>query len=211
MTTDIVVFTIDVNRLKVLLIRRADPPHQDAWALPGGFLDINESIDQCATRELQEETGIKDIYLEQLYTFGEPLRDPRERVISVAYFALVPVDKHQPKAASDAKDVSWFDIDQLPELAFDHQDIIATAHERLVAKLGYSNIGFQLLPKTFTLSEVQTVYEILLNNPVDKRNFRKKILALDLIEETGKLRRNGKHRPAKEYLLKERDKIEIIK
>lgn len=209
-TTDIVVFTIDADKFKVLLIRRKRSPNRNDWALPGGFLGIDESIEDCARRELREETGLTATYLEQLYTFGDLQRDPRERIISIAYFALLSSDNHQTSAGSDASDGRWFGIDALPRLAFDHDIIIAKAHERLTAKLGYSNIGFQLLPKTFTLSEVQTVYEILLNRCIDKRNFRKKIMALDLICETGELRCTGKHRPAKVYRLKERNKVEII-
>ena len=210
-TTDVVVFTIEEDRLKLLLIRRGGEPFKGSWALPGGFLDIEEDIDTCAKRELREETGLTDVFLEQLYSFGRPDRDPRERIISIAYFALVPFDRHEPVASSDAVDASWFDIDNLPELAFDHDEIIATARNRLVAKLDYSTIGFRLLPEVFTLSEVQHVYEVLLNRGLDKRNFRKRITALGLLEETGQLRRNGQSRPAREYRWKHPDQIEFIK
>ena len=211
-TTDVVVFTIRNGRLSILLVKRANPPHQGDWALPGGFLDIDEDIDACAERELAEETGITDVYLEQLYTFGRTDRDPRERVISVTYYALIP--QHvlsTPRAASDAADVGWFAFEGLPELAFDHAEIIDMAHRRLVAKLDYSTIAFQFMPETFTLSELQCVYESLRNQPLDKRNFRKRILSLDLIEETGRQCRNGKHRPAREYRVKHPDRVEIIK
>ena len=199
-TTDVVVFTVRNNRLAILLVKRANMPFAGSWALPGGFLDIDEDLDACAARELEEETGIAGLYLEQLYTFGATHRDPRERVISVTYYALVPQDAlTAPRAASDASDVDWFDFDALPPLAFDHAAIVQMAHRRLVAKLDYSTIAFGFMPKTFTLSELQCVYETLLNQPLDKRNFRKRILAQDLIEETGRQRRNGKHRPAREY------------
>ena len=149
-----------------------------------------------ALDELAEETGISGVYLEQLYTFGAAHRDPRERVISVSYYALVPQDAlATPRAASDAAEVGWHAFDGLPPLAFDHAQIVAVAHRRLVAKLDYSTIAFQFMAKTFTLSELQCVYEALRDQPLDKRNFRKRILSLDLIEETGKLRRTGKHRP----------------
>ena len=211
-TTDVVVFTIRDERLSILLVKRANPPYQGEWALPGGFLAIDEDLDACAARELREETGISGVYLEQLYTFGATHRDPRERVISVTYYALVPQDAlATPRAASDAADVGWHPFEKLPELAFDHADIIAMAHQRLVAKLDYSTIAFQFMPETFTLSELQCVYEVLLNQSLDKRNFRKRILSLDLIEETGKLRRSGKHRPAREYRAKHPKRVEIIK
>jgi 8-oxo-dGTP diphosphatase len=210
-STDVVVFTIDAGQLKLLLVRRANAPFQDMWALPGGFLDIDEDLAACALRELEEETGVRGVYLEQLYTFGRPDRDPRERVISVAYFALVPIDRLSPRAASDAAEVGWFAFNHLPALAFDHADIIAMAHRRLVAKLDYSTIAFQFLPATFTLSELQQVYETLRNSPLDKRNFRKRMLALDCLEETGRLRRSGSHRPAREYRLTDREQVAIIK
>jgi 8-oxo-dGTP diphosphatase len=211
-TTDVAVFTIRDGRLHMLLVKRANPPFQGSWALPGGFLDIDEDLDACAERELAEETGITGVYLEQLYTFGDTGRDPRERVISVTYYALVP--QHAlatPRASSDAADVGWFALDDLPALAFDHDRIVAMAHARLVAKLEYSTIAFQFMPATFTLSELQCVYESLLNQSLDKRNFRKRVLSLDLIEETGGQRRNGKHRPAREYRVKHPDRVEIIK
>lgn len=211
-TTDVVVFTIRDRRLSLLLIRRANPPFQGQWALPGGFLDIDEDLEACAARELREETGVSGVYLEQLYTFGETHRDPRERVISVTYYALVPRDGlATPRAASDAAAVGWHDFERLPALAFDHAQIIAMAHRRLVAKLDYSSIALQFMAETFTLSELQDVYEILLNQRLDKRNFRKRILSLDLIEETGGMCRNGKHRPAREYRAKHPKRVEIIK
>ena len=210
-TTDVVVFTIRAERLHLLLVKRGNPPFKGHWALPGGFLDIGEDLDTCAQRELEEETGVSGVYLEQLYTFGRPGRDPRERVISVTYYALVPAGRISPKAASDAAEVDWFAIDELPDLAFDHAEIVAAAHSRLVAKLDYSTIAFQLMPEIFTLSELQRVYEALLNEPLDKRNFRKRILAMDQIEETGRLRRTGNHRPAREYRLKHPERVDIIK
>lgn len=210
-TTDVVVFTIREERLQILLIRRGGDPYRGMWALPGGFLDIDEDLEACARRELEEETGLSGLYLEQLYTFGDPERDPRERVISVTYFALVPAGRHRPRAASDAAEAAWFPVDGLPELAFDHAGIIALARRRLRAKLQYSTLAFQLMPERFTLGEVQRVYEILLDEPQDKRNFRKWLLGLDRIEETGELRRNGKSRPARTYRLRNPDRVEIIR
>ena len=210
-STDVVVFTIRHWRLQILLVRRANPPYQGEWALPGGFVNIDEDIEACAARELAEETGIKGVYLEQLYTFGNPNRDPRERVISVSYYALLPSDRLRIRAASDASDAAWFDFDQQPNLAFDHAEIVNTAHQRLVAKLDYSTIAFEFMPDSFTLSELQRVYETLLNESLDKRNFRKRILGLDLIEETGRLSRHGNHRPAREYRLKNRGRVNFTK
>lgn len=207
-TTDMVIFTIRESQLSVLLIKRRDNPFKDQWALPGGFVNEAEDLDECARRELHEETGLKNIYLEQLYTFGKPDRDPRERVISVAYFALLPSDLLAIRAASDASDVKWHELSAIPALGFDHNKIIKIAHERLVAKLDYSTIAFQLLPDLFTLTEVQNVYEIILGQLIDKRNFRKQILALDNLQKTKQQRRDGPHRPAFIYTLKKRHHIE---
>jgi len=210
-SVDIVIFTIRDARLKLLLIRRAGEPYRGKWALPGGFIHLDEALDASARRELEEETGVSGVYLEQLYTFGAPARDPRERVITVAYYALIPSDRLQLRAATDAEAVGWFGMDELPALAFDHTDIIAMAHERLVAKLDYSTIAFQFMGDDFTLSELQSVYEIILREALDKRNFRKWALALEQIEETGRERRDGAHRPAKLYRLKEPGTVAIIK
>jgi 8-oxo-dGTP diphosphatase len=210
-TTDVVLFTLRDNGLCVLLIERLNEPHQGMWALPGGFLEIDEDLETCAKRELHEETGIKGVYLEQLYTFGAPERDPRERIISVTYFALARSDNLQPKAASDAAQVAWFALTELPPLAFDHDEIIRLAHQRLVAKLNYSTIAFQLMPESFTLSQLQAVYETLLDEQLDKRNFRKGMLARGILQETGEFARNGKHRPAKTYRVTNPSRVEIIK
>ncbi|MCU7904959.1 MAG: NUDIX hydrolase [Candidatus Thiodiazotropha sp. (ex Epidulcina cf. delphinae)] len=210
-TTDVALFTIRGEALSILLIRRGNPPYRGMWALPGGFLDIGEDLETCAKRELREETGIEGVYLEQLYTFGKPERDPRERVISIAYFALTRSDRLKLKAASDATRAVWFPVGQLPELAFDHANIIQSARRRLLAKLSYSMIAFQMLPNHFTLSQLQTVHEILLNGHLDKRNFRKAILARGIIKETGEFSQNGSHRPAKTYAAVNPTRVEIIK
>jgi len=210
-TVDIVIFTIRDDQLKLLLIRRAGEPYQGEWALPGGFIAMDEDLEQSARRELEEETGVAGVFLEQLYTFGKPDRDPRERVITVAYYALIPSDKLQLRAASDAEAVGWFGLDELPELAFDHPRIVERAHERLVAKLEYSTIAFQFLGEIFTLSELQSVYEIIQREPLDKRNFRKWVLAMEQIEETGEERRDGPHRPAMLYRVIRPGTVAIIK
>ncbi len=210
-TVDVVIFTIRNDDLKVLLIKRALEPFVGRWALPGGFVDIDESLVDAAKRELREETGVAAAYLEQLYTFGAPKRDPRERVIIVVYYALTPSDALEIKAASDAEGVGWFGIDELPELAFDHSDIMDMALTRLSAKLDYSTIAFQLMPDEFTMPELRHLYELITREEIDARNFSKRILALDAIEPTGKERREGAHRPAKLFRVKDRSKVEVIK
>ncbi len=210
-TVDIVIFTLRQDELKVLLIKRALSPFRGEWALPGGLVNLDESLDAAARRELEEETGVAGVYLEQLYTFGTPDRDPRERVITVAYYALIPSDRIVLQAATDAEGVSWFGMEELPELAFDHAAILETAHERLVAKLDYSTLAFQFMPQAFSLSELQQVYEVIFRAPVDKRNFRKRILALNLIEPTGEEKREGAHRPAKLYRVVDRSRVDVIK
>ena len=210
-TTDIVIFTIRQDELKILLIKRALQPHKGEWALPGGFIMLEESLEEGARRELEEETGVKDVYLEQLYTFCQPDRDPRERVITVAFYALIPSDEIEITAATDAEGVSWFGMKEVPELAFDHENILSMANERLTAKLTYSTIAFQFMPSQFTLSELQHVYEIILREPLDKRNFRKRILSLNLIKDIGKERKTGAHRPAKLFRAKNPERIDFIK
>lgn len=181
LTVDCVVFGVD-EALQVLLVKRDLDPYRGKWALPGGFVHVDETVDDAARRELREETGLEKVYLEQLYTFGALDRDPRERVVSVAYYALVRLSDHQVKAATDARDAAWFPMTDLPRLAFDHAEILSVARERLRGKLQYKPIGFELLPPRFTLSQLQRLYEIVLERPLDKRNFRKKVLATELLE-----------------------------
>ncbi|OIP24957.1 hypothetical protein AUK11_01820 [bacterium CG2_30_37_16] len=191
---DIVIFNIIDNRLKVLLIKRAPKP-ENVWAIPGGFVRRGESLLTTAKRELDEETGVKDVYLEQLYTFGNPERDPRTRVVSVAYFALVNSEKLDIKTGSDAKDAAWRDIDEIPKLAFDHNKILDYSRQRLIWKLEYTNVAYSLLPRLFTLTELQRVYEAVVDRKLDKRNFRRKLLKTGLVKETT-MTRPGAHRPA---------------
>ena len=206
-TVDVLIFSIQDGRLQVALIKRGLPPFMDCWALPGGFVRADESLEEAARREIAEEAGVEELFLEQLYTFGEPGRDPRMRVITVAYYALVPADRVLLRAATDAADVSWFAIDAVPELAFDHRMILDHALDRLKSKLEYSSIAYGLLPKKFRLSELQSVYEVILGRTLDKRNFRKKILALNLLESTGKLDSGGAHRPAELFRFKKRKMV----
>lgn len=201
---DMIILTVSENDLMVLLIQRAGEPFADHWAFPGGFVDPDESLDEAAARELREETSVSDVYLEQLYTFGEPKRDPRGRVISVSYFALL----RQPLAVAggdDAADARWFPLSALPPLAFDHATILDYALARVRNKVEYTNVVYSLLPETFTLTELQRVYEIILGRHIDKRNFRKKINSLDLVTPTGEVRRDGAHRPAKLYHFRSRE------
>ncbi len=204
LAVDCVVFGFDEDQLRVLLIQRDLPPFAGGWALPGGFVRIDETLDEAARRELHEETGVDRVYLEQLYTFGGVDRDPRERVVSVAYYALVKLSSHQVAAATDARDAAWFALDDLPPLAFDHADIIETAHRRLQGKLRYEPIGFELLPRKFALSQLQRLYEVVLEQPLDKRNFRKKVLSMDILDELDEVQKDVAHRAARLYRFDER-------
>jgi len=194
---DLVIFTVREGALQVLLIERGIPPFQGQWALPGGFVEPDDDLDSAARRELEEETGLRDVYLEQLYTFGDPDRDPRGRTVAVAYYALTPPG--EPRAATDAAKAAWFPASRLPKLAFDHAKILKSGLERLRAKVGYSTVGFELLPRQFTLPELQSLYEAILERPLDKRNFRKKVLSLGLLKAEGQKRAAGAHRPASLY------------
>ncbi len=211
LTTNVVVFTLRDAKLKVLLVRRGSDPFKSMWSLPGATVALDEDLDDCAMRALDEDTGISGVYLEQLFTFGAPARDSRKRTVAVCYFALVPSERLQLRAALDAEGVGWFSLDELTDLALDHADMVEVARQRLAAKLAYSTIAFQFMPEKFTLSELQEVYEIILDEPIDKRNFRKRIMALDQIDETEEVRRNGSHRPARLYRARNPDEVQIIR
>ncbi len=200
LTVDCIIFGLDESHvLKVLLIQRGRPPFQHSWALPGGFVDMNEDLETAALRELKEETGLKDVFIEQLFTFGRPDRDPRGRVVSVAYYALVNLVNHPVQASSDAEGVNWFDINALPDLAFDHDEIVDSAINRLRSKVRYQPIGFELLPKVFTLSQLQKLYETILGvGKLNKRNFRTRILKMGVLKKVGK-QKGVAHRPAMLY------------
>lgn len=198
-TTDCIIFGFTGEKLQVLLIERGIEPFKGKWALPGGFLKENETTDECAARELYEETNLKNIFIEQLYTFSVTNRDPRGRVISVAYYALVHSDKFKPTAGDDAQKAQWFNIDNLPELAFDHQHIYQVAVNRLKGKIRYQPIGFELLPEKFTLTELQQLYEAVLEQKLDKRNFRKKILKMNILIELDEKQKNVAHKAARLY------------
>jgi 8-oxo-dGTP diphosphatase len=211
LTTNIVVFSLRDEQLKLLLVRRRNPPFQGYWSLPGGVVGENEDIEANAMRKLEEGTGVSGVYLEQLSTFGVPERDPRERVVAVAYYALVPSKRLRLRTDEDSEGVGWFALNELPELAFDHGEMVGTAHQRLAAKLDYSTIAFQFMPDRFTLSDLQKVFQIILNCDLDKRNFRKRMLAMDQIRQTPEVRRNGSHRPARLYRVNNPHEVQIIK
>ena len=182
LTTNIVVFSLRDEQLKLLLVRRRNPPFQGCWALPGGVVGDDEDIEANAMRKLEEGTGVSGVYLEQLCTFG-----------------------------AHSEGVGWFALDELPELAFDHAEMVDVAHQRLAAKLEYSTIAFQFMPERFTLSDLQSVYEMILNRELDKRNFRKRMLAMEQIRQTDEVRRNGSHRPARLYSVNNPHEVQIIK
>lgn len=202
LTVDVVVFSIRDQKLNILLIKRLGKPYEGTWALPGGFIQLEETLREAALRELKEESGIENIYIEQLYTYGDPDRDPRGRIITVAYLALLPANQVVDlKAGYDASEAGWFPLIDLPTLAFDHAKIISYAVQRLRRKLEYSAVGFELLPDEFTLSEIQHVYEVILGSKLDKRNFRRRILEANIIEATKEMR-TGEGRPARLFRYK---------
>lgn len=211
LTVDCAVFGLDEEDLKILLIQRDIEPFAGRWALPGGFVRIDESVDQAARRELAEETGLTRVFLEQLYTVGEVDRDPRERVVTVAYYALVRLGDHQVQAATDARNAAWFAVDDLPPLAFDHDAIATMALRRLQGKVRYQPIGFELLPPKFSLTRLQRMYEIILERPLDKRNFRKKVLSLGILQDLDEVEQDVAHRAARLYRFDERSYRQLVK
>lgn len=198
-TVDIVLVTIHAETLKVLLVKREKPPFLGKWSLPGGSVQRHESVDEAALRHLQEKTRVGNVYLEQLYTFGDLGRDPRERVITVAYYAVVHYDRFRLGSPLNGHGMHLFPVHRLPTLAFDHQKIVTYALERLRHKVNYTTICFQLLPEKFTLSELQKAYEVILDQSLDKRNFRKKMIQLNVLKRTAEKRMNGPQRPARLY------------
>jgi len=191
-TVDIVIFTLREGSLQVLLVKRGVPPFEGQYAIPGGFIRGDESLEEAALRELHEETGVRNVFLEQLYTFGDPKRDPRGRMITVAYYALIASDKLSLVAGADAAEAQWFPASSVPPLAFDHKSILDYALERLRNKLEYTTVGFQLLPEKFTLGELQAVYEVILGRPLDKRNFRRKLALLGILKPLREWQRTGR-------------------
>lgn len=197
-TVDCIVFGYRAGSLQVLLIKRGLAPFKGKWALPGGFVRIKETIDEAARRELEEETGLRGVYMEQLYTFGEVNRDPRQRVISVAYFALINLSNNtNVKGGTDADEAQWFNVNEMPQLAFDHSHIVTMAVNRLRAKITYQPIVFELLPEKFIFSELENIYETILNTKLNRRNFRTKMMATGLIKELNEYRTDVSFRPPK--------------
>lgn len=196
---DAVVFGYLENKLQVLLIQQKYGSEKNNWALPGGFVKDKETLDAAVVRELKEETGLKANYLEQLYTFGGLARDKRARVVSVSYLALLNPKNYTLKANTDAKDARWFDVDKAPNLAFDHMDILKVGLVRLQNKINYEPIGFELLKNEFPFSDIENLYQTILNRKIDRRNFRKKLLSFGFLEETEKIQKPVSGRPAKLY------------
>lgn len=206
-TVDVLIFTVEHDQLKVLLVKRGNEPFKGKWAVPGGFIQKGESLDDAALRVSREKTGVKDLYFEQLYTFGSPKRDPRSRIVTVAYFALIPSQKLQKIKSRSVQETAWYPIKSAPTLAFDHKEILTYAISRLKTKASYSSIGSALLPRMFRLSELQNIYEIILDQPLDKRNFRKRMMSFNILKATGKKDLDGAHRPAMLYTFTTRDVV----
>lgn len=196
LTVDAVVFGYEAETISVLLIKRKFDPFKDAWALPGGFVLDNETLEEAVKRELNEETGVNINYLEQLYTFGKPSRDPRGRVVSIAFFGLIKPSMFKLFASTDASEAKWFSINELPKLAFDHQEIVNMAINRLRGKITYEPLGFELLDNKFPFSDLEKLYTTLLGREIDRRNFRKKILSLNILDELDEKIAKGSGRPA---------------
>jgi 8-oxo-dGTP diphosphatase len=199
LSVDCVVFGLDADELKVLLVQRKHDPFAGCWAFPGGFVDVGETPQEAARRELEEETGLKNVFLEQLHTFGDPARDPREHVVSVAHYGLVNVCGHRARAADDARDAAWFRVLRPPPLAFDHDKILQMAYERLKGRVRREPVGLGLLPRRFTLSELQRLYEAILVEKIDKREFRRRMLKTGLLVQTSETRNEAAHRAARLY------------
>ena len=212
LTVDAIVFGYEPKEgLSVLLVKRKYPPFKGHWAMPGGFVKEKENLEQAVERELEEETGVKLNYLEQLYSFGNPKRDPRSRIVTIAYYGLVRSSKFELFAATDADDAKWFHLDELPKLAFDHQTILDYALERLRNKVGYQPIGFKLLDKKFTMEEIHHLYEVIYDRKLDRRNFRKKFLKLDILEELEEKSGGGRGRPGSYYRFDEKKYLALEK
>lgn len=198
--------------LSVLLIKRNVQPFKDSWALPGGLVGDAESLEQAVQRELKEETGVNINYLEQLYSFGQPGRDPRNRVISITYYGLVKPEAFELHADTDAADVAWFNIKKLPKLAFDHREILTAAHERLKSKMLYQPVGFELLEEKFPFSELEKLYMAVLDRPIDRRNFKKKVVKFGFLEETAeKQSLDGAGRPGNLFRFNEKKYFQLQK
>lgn len=216
LTVDAVVFTVMNDDLKILLVKRKYDPYKQMYALPGGFVHNDEELDAAVCRELYEETNVKDIFLKKLTAYGDVKRDPRGRIVSVVYLALIDSETVKLEAKTDAEVASWFSVYSLPKLAFDHDVIIKDALHDLRYEIQISNIAYQLLPKKFTLTELQRAYEVILDKTLDKRNFRKRLFAQNIVDASDEYRNDGAHRPAQLFTFKEKkysfikDKINVF-
>ncbi len=210
-TTDVVIFTIEKDDLKVLHIKRAHDPFKGLWALPGGFIHENETSQEAAMRILKEKAGVSNVYIEQLFTFDGKKRDPRGPVISIVYYALAPRDKIKFDFTERTQSPQFLSIKKLPNLGFDHKDIINYAWKRLKFKLEYTNVVYSLLPREFPFNNLQKAYEIILGHKLDKRNFRKKFVQLGIIRQTGKILKGPRQRPAKLYKFISHKLVELKK
>lgn len=206
-TTDCVIFGFDGTRLQVLLVQRGIEPYKGRWAFPGGFLKMDESCEQGALRELQEETGLTGAYIEQFHAFSDPNRDPRERVITVAYYALVKIQ--QVQGGDDADRADWFALDEVPPLAFDHDMILREALKRLRERIHFEPVGFELLPEKFTMKQLQNLYEAILDVRFDRRNFTKKMLHFNILTQLDETTRPTPKREAFLYSFNEESYNEL--
>ncbi|MBL0912815.1 MAG: NUDIX hydrolase [Bacteroidia bacterium] len=211
LATDCVIFGFDGAELKLLLLQREKAPFRDTWALPGGFVYMHETTEAAAKRILLEKAGIRNVFIEQLYTFSEIDRDPRERIVSVAYFALVSTTQFRLIAGRDTIQAGWHPISALPQLGFDHRNIVSLAVDRLRGKVRYQPVGFELLDEKFTLSQLQALYEAILQNPVDKRNFRKKLLGMGLLKQLDEKEQNVPRKAAFYYSFDKKAYKELTK
>lgn len=208
-TVDVVIFTVENTDLKVLLIKRDNEPFKGKLALPGGFIRENETAQDTVKRILKEKCGVENVYVEQLYTFDDPKRDPRGSVVSIAYYALVPRKELQINTSASTQDPELDKVIDLPKLAFDHNDVAEYAVKRLRAKLEYTNLAFSLLPENFTMSQLQSTYEVILGRELDKRNFQKKFRSLDIIEPAGGRVEGNPNRPAQLFKFVKRSPVEL--
>jgi 8-oxo-dGTP diphosphatase len=209
-TTDCLIFGFDEGELKLLLVERGIDPFKDKWALPGGFLQMDENADECARRELFEETGLQNVYVEQLYTFSDVDRDPRGRVITIAYYALIKLCDYKITAGDDAQNAKWFPISKIPSLAFDHDMILRIGINRLRGKIRYQPIGFELLAEKFTIPELQNLYETILETKLDRRNFRKKILGTGLLIDHKESMKGVPHKGASYFSFDKKKYAELL-
>jgi 8-oxo-dGTP diphosphatase len=205
LTADAVVFTIMNDSLKILLIKRKYDPYKGMFALPGGYINIDEELEDGVKRELEEETGVKNVFLKQLHAYGKIGRDPRGRIVTIPYLALIDSEDIKLHATTDAEDAKWYEVYDMPKLAFDHKQIIDEALSLLRYDIEHSNIAYQIMPEKFTMTELKSAYEIVLGVELDKRNFYKKIKELNILKELHETKMDGPHRPAKLFSFKSKE------